>query len=241
MGGWIVNEVVAKATVHITPDLTGFGEDLKAKLDAAMSNTDKTVGKDASVKLDVEDTEFKRKIEADTLKADVLGSKTETVKIEADVKTATAEEELKKLGERATEGLKNFTALNENLTGTNKTLQGTGESAAGAGEGIGGILMPAILTLGSAITPLAGVTTGFGIALAGVGTAAIGDRDIVVNDDRYRRFGSGAGDRQRQEETAGRFLVLGANLNDVHAAGDQLPGDLAGVASGQERRVNESV
>ena len=74
-----------------------------------------------------------------------------------------------------------------------------------------------------------------------VGPARIRGRDVVIDDDRHGCVRGGARDGQRQREAARGFDILRPDLNDVHTAGDQLPGDHAGIASREKRRVNESV
>ena len=161
-----MDDVVAKATVQIVPDLKGFTEKMKADLDQAMG------GKDVTVPIKADGSEAEVEMDKVGLKADELGAKDVTVKIRTDGETQ-AEEKLKTFGDDLEHVGKQADGASEHIANTNKGLNTLGAGAGSAGEQMGGILMPAILTLGPALVPIAGVATGAGIAFAGMGTAAL--------------------------------------------------------------------
>lgn len=190
-----MDATVAKATVTITPDMSKFGEELKAQLDEAMAGAGKdisstsTLGVDneeanraldetqakadglsgSTLKLGVDNTEADLKIDESSAKADLFGAKHETAKLDADA--SDMRKELDATKEHVDALKERFDVLKEAATGAGGGLGTTGEGASEAGGGISGILMPALVALTPALVPIAGIATGAALGLAGMGTA----------------------------------------------------------------------
>ena len=74
-----------------------------------------------------------------------------------------------------------------------------------------------------------------------VGAGLEGGLDVVVDDDRHFVAKRDANDRQRQLHALGMRQTFGADLDDVHTAGNQLSRQLSRVAFIEVRGVDEPV